>query len=201
MYPKFTITIPNTLKYIDGMNLVEFEKIFEGLKPLFKELTTFNNKCENVDNIVFLSFFKIVIDQDLKNVKNNIDKLYLDKMSYAKIFLDCYFFNYYGRSILLDLFRKTLQDLFIICKSYCKRLHIKGAKNNSYSNFNNLKIFKSLLSFIEGTERNTTSDKDMLTVELIKEMVSLMRSMSYDLQNNFEIIPTYVSFCTSYIMK
>jgi len=183
------------------MSITEFEKFFAGLKPLFSDLSTFNKKCENLDNITFLCFFKIVIDQDLKNVKNNIDKLYLDKLSYAKIFLDCYFFNYYGKSILLDLFKKTLLDLFAICKNYSKKLHTKGLKSNSYSSFNNLKKFKSLLAFIENADSSTSDDKDMINTEVITEMISLVRSMSFDLQNNFKCIPAYVSYCTTYILK
>ena len=188
-------------KYIDSMMISEFEKLFDGLKPLFSELLIPNPKCQNEDNMVFLGFFKIVVDQDLKNVKNNIDKLYIEKASFAKILIDCYFFNNYGRSILLDLFKKSFLDLFTLCKVYSSKLQKSGLKGNAYSSFNNLKTFKSLLNFMDGTEKNDTGDRDNITIELINETINIAKGIVIDLQQNFDVIPTHVSYCITYIKK
>jgi len=188
-------------KCIDGMSINEFEKFFEGLKPLFQEINCLNKKCVNLDNTIFLSFFKIIIGQDLKIVQNNVDMLYLERTSYARVLLNLYFFNYYGRSVLLDLFRNSLLSLYSICEIYSKDLTSKNDKNNKNKNNYNFDIFNKLLSFVEGTDTNKGIYEDEKTKNLVTKTIELMKSMCLDLKHNFETIPIYVSFCTSLIYK
>ena len=175
-----------------------FYIFMNGIKPLFTELQTFSSKSENYDNIVFLTFFKILIDCDLKVYKKDIDKLYLKLNSYLELLIEKYFYNNFEKSILLEIFEKSLKDLYNVCKIHAnKNMNKKLKGTNQNTIFNTIKSLKTI--FID--PNMIKNEKDVFKKENVDELISIMKSFLNDFESNLNKLPIYVSYCLTMVKK
>jgi hypothetical protein len=177
----------------DKIKPSNFGEFLTGLRPLFTDLHRFSRKSESLDNMVYLTICKLVIEYDARNYNNEIDSLFLKNKSYAEQLIESYFFNEYGRSILLDIFDKTLNEVYSICLRHSKRAKDLGgdASKNLTEALNDLmELFKNSTDSHEGAKK-----------ENIDEAINLMRTFLNDLENNISIVPVYVFFYLTEIKK
>lgn len=117
---------PNSTNHISNDMFLTF---LEGIKPLFTDLQLYSQKSESLDNIIYLSFFNILIDYDIKLFGKDLDKMYTKQNSFAEYMIERYFYNNFDKSLLLDIFEKSLRDLFNLCKSHITK-NLKNKNNN-----------------------------------------------------------------------
>ena len=94
---------------VDGISTEEYVDFINGIKHLYKELNQYNKKSESLDNMLFMSTFRILVDVDFNNVKE-IENMFLDQKSFSELMLGLYFYNviyiFYFR-ISIDVFCLT----------------------------------------------------------------------------------------------
>jgi hypothetical protein len=135
------------------VNSSNFYLFLNGLKPLFNDLLIYSQKCESLSNITFLSMYKIVIHYEIEHHQEkikNIDNLYIKELSFAEQMIECYFYNSFGKSILLDIFENTLKEV----KAYCVYIIKNYIKNGNFpAAINRVKeIFKDIQNiFVDPT--------------------------------------------------
>jgi alpha-tubulin suppressor-like RCC1 family protein len=177
----------------DKIKTSNFSEFLTGLRPMFTDLHRFSRKSESLDNIVYLTICKLVIEFDARNYNYEIDSLFLKNKSYAEQLIELYFFNEYGRSILFDIFDKTFNEVYSTCLRHSKRSKDLGgdASKNLVDALNDLmELFKNSSENLEGTKK-----------ENIDEAINLMRTFLNDLENNISIVPVYVFYYLTEIKK
>lgn len=190
-------------------NYESFSKFFYGVLPLFHDLTTYTNKSVNYDIIIYLTFSKIIIKNEIESFKiirdNSIenqkaepfekvvDNLYTKSNSKSEIVFEPYFTNDLGRSILFDIFRNTLSMI----KEQCLNI-LQKAKNDHYNTsvgdyitrLNDLFVNQSVIS-----EENIGKNKD---IELLNKIII---SFLNDLEGNIKQFPPQIAFTLTMMKK
>jgi alpha-tubulin suppressor-like RCC1 family protein len=181
---------------------INFPEFLQGIRPLFSDLQSFSQKSESLDNVVFLTFFKLLIECDVKIYKGDIDKLYSKLNSYSELLIESYFYNSFGRSILLDIFEKSMKDLYSICLNYAYKntfkKKTKGGESKEEAEI--IQTFKSLKSMFLNS-RSLKDEKDNIKKENIEEIITIMKNFINDFESNLSKIPIYVSYCLTKIKK
>ncbi len=178
-----------------------FTEFLQGIRPLFSDLHSYSQKSESLDNVVFLTFFKLLIEYDSKIYKGDVDKLYSKLNSYSELLIESYFYNSFGRSILLDIFEKSMKELYTICLNYAyKNTFKKKTKGESKEEAEIIQTFKTLKSMFLNW-RSLKDEKDNIKKENIEEIITIMKTFINDFESNLSKIPIYVSYCLTKIKK
>jgi hypothetical protein len=77
---------------VEGLGPEEYIDFINGIKFLYKELNQYNKKSESLDNMLFMSTFRILVEIDLNSVKE-LDNLFVDQKSLSELMLSLYFYN------------------------------------------------------------------------------------------------------------
>ena len=117
---------------IDGLKIEEYDAFINGLKPLYCEFSSLVPKCELLDNMQLIATYRLLVMNDFNYFKNDLDSLFNKQKSFAELILDFYFYNVklnhlskkFKRSILLDIFEKSLKDLKALSESTLKKTNI-----------------------------------------------------------------------------
>lgn len=80
------------LDLVEGNSAEEFQDFINGIKYLYKEINQYNKKAESLDNMLFMSTFRILVEIDLSNFKD-LDNMFMDQKSLSELMLGLYFFN------------------------------------------------------------------------------------------------------------
>lgn len=80
------------LELLEGINPDDLVDFISGIKFLYRDINVFNKKCESLDNMLFISTFRILVDMDFNNVKD-FDNIFLDQKSFTELMLCLYFYN------------------------------------------------------------------------------------------------------------
>ena len=77
--------------YNEGLQSQDYQQFINGIKFLYKDLSHNNKKSESFDNMLLLSTFRILVDNDLNNLKD-LETLFINT-SISELFLELYFYN------------------------------------------------------------------------------------------------------------
>ncbi len=80
------------IELLEGANSDEIVDFISGIKFLYRDINVFNKKCESMDNMLFISAFRILVDMDFNNVRDFND-IFLDQKSFTELMLCLYFYN------------------------------------------------------------------------------------------------------------
>ncbi len=80
------------IELLEGANSDEIVDFICGIKYLYRDINQFNKKCESMDNMLFISAFRILVDMDFNNVRD-FENIYLDQKSFTELMLCLYFYN------------------------------------------------------------------------------------------------------------
>ena len=81
----------NYLELVEGLQSQDYQQFINGIKFLYKDLSHNNKKSESFDNMLLLSTFRILVDNDLNNLKD-LETLFINT-SISELFLELYFYN------------------------------------------------------------------------------------------------------------
>lgn len=138
-----------------NINSSNFKHFMNGIKPLFTDIHQYSKKSESLSNIVYLTIFNQLIEPDAENYNSKIDELYIKQVSFVEVIIESYFYNQFNRSVLLDVFDKSLRDLYAHCKS---TVYNYTSTQTNLSNVGKIKeIFKELRNMFADPSHLATS--------------------------------------------
>lgn len=82
------------LDLVEGISAEELNDFINGIKHLYKEINQYNKKAESLDNMLFISTFRILLEIDLNNFKD-LDNMFMEQKSLSELMLGLYFYNVY----------------------------------------------------------------------------------------------------------
>ena len=186
-----------------------FSRFYSGVLPLFEDLSTYTNKSVNYDIIIYLTFSKLIIKNELesyKRLRDNaivsaqtdpfdklIDNLYTKGNSKAEILFEPYFNNYLGRSILFDIFKSTLQ----LIKDHCLSI-IQKIKKDQFNVTVNDYVSRINELFVA---QNTTEDDGLGKNKEIEILNKIIHNFLNDLEGNFNMFPPQIPFMLTMMKK
>jgi len=177
------------------IDVSDFPSFMTGIKSLFTELQSYSRKAESMDNIIYLSFFKMLIKNDFLNCGKALDQLYI-KNSYAEQLLEIYFYNRYGKNVLLSVFEKSFHELYELCVN---KIQYEEQHNRNDKGAIN-RMFTSIKTIFAKQPRGGT-DFENFTKENLTEIVNVMKIFMNDFEKNITKFPKYIFYCLTRIKK